>query len=197
MQPAAKHVLGVSSERSPVCVLAGQLSLRISEQDPDLRLRVQAGCAEIAGRIFARQRFADDFNRRAIIHKWQSQLCGVAREGGRVKGVLDWRIPGAVERLSTSFAANQAAFRIRQRTAGSCGSAAAVGSCWHVHRSGIVSAGRQAIYQSLPNHFSVGCKLVMEGERRPVSLRQVKIAVGVNTSAEIKIRSGKVIQVAI
>src|SRR5207302_10058066 len=130
-------------------------------------------------------------------HKRQGQLCGVAREGGRVKGVLDCRIPGTVERLSTSFAANQAAFRNNQCTAGICGSAAAIGCRRQVDRSGIVATRRQAIYQCLANHFSMGRKLVMESKSRAVSLRQVKVAVGVDTSAEIEIRSGKITQVTI
>ena len=43
----------------------------------------------------------------------------------------------------------------------------------------------------------MGSKLVMERKRSAVSFSQVKITIGMDTAAKIKIRSGKITQIAI
>ena len=43
----------------------------------------------------------------------------------------------------------------------------------------------------------MGCKLVVECKRRAVSFSQVEITVGMDTAAEVEIRSGKITQIAI
>src|SRR5262249_39622825 len=141
------------------------------------------------------QRLTNDFNRRAILHKWQVQSLCLMHQHAVVSRKREGLPTGC---WRASFSARHAAFSQSQGPARSSNRGwrrASVRRSGYVDGTGVVRRGVHAVHQRTTNDLS-GCgDLFMERQCGAAALREVEVAVGMHTARKIEVGPGMVAQV--